>query len=427
MAIQDAAADVRVDALFDNTPSVNACPYPHYDAVRAEPGLHYSAAVDAYLITRHADAQEVLRDWQRFSNKIPFGRVTIQREREAIKALLETEPDLADLLARLKPRRAPMLVSADPPLHMRQRRLLQNLFSPRYITDSHDFVRDLTRRLIDAFADQPTVELVNALAVPMPVQVIAVLMGVEPERQADFKRWSDCFVSATGEGGDVVAAIRGQTELFDYFKQQIDERRARPRDDLVTRVMDARQPGDEPFTDDEVIAVLSQMLVAGNETTSALIASSLMILAQHPDLADRLRREPERIPDFVEEVMRLETPAKATFRTVIADTTVGGFPVPAGGQLMILFGAANRDPAACPSTRVELDPVPKMRHVGFGNGQHFCLGAPLARMEAKIVVEEMLGRFARIELAEPEAGLDYVPIDITRSLARLDLKLTPRG
>jgi len=420
------AIEIEIEDLFGDAQAIHACPFHHYDAVREQPGLVYSPTMEAYLVTRLADAREVLSDASRFSNKVPFGRVAMRKEREATKELMAKDQDISDLVARLKPRRAPMLASADPPIHLRQRRLLQNLFSPKYTRSYEDYVTALADSFIDRFPDGE-VEFVAALSVPLPVEVIATLMGVEPARGEDFKRWSNSFFFATGSKVDeskIATAIREQVELFDYFTAQIADRRANPRDDLVTKVIEARQAGDEPFTDDEVVAVLSQMLVAGNETTTGLLSSCMLHLARRPELIDRLHAEPERIADFCEEVLRLECPAKANTRTVLVDTTVGGFPVEAGSQIMVLHVAANRDPAAFKS-EVDLEARNKARHVGFGNGEHFCLGAELARMEARVVVGAMVRRFRRLSL-KPGHEPEYIPLNTTRALDNLYLCLEPR-
>ncbi len=418
---------IEIEDLFGDEQAIHACPFGHYDAVRAQPGLVWSPTMEAWLVTRLEDAQEVLRDASRFSNKVPFGRVAMRKERAATKELMAKDQAISDLVARLKPRRQPMLASADPPIHLRQRRLLQNLFSPKYTRSYEDYVRRLADRFIDGFAEAPEVEFVKALSVPLPVEVIATLMGVEPARGEDFKRWSNSFFFATGSQVDesmIATAIRDQVELFDYFTAQIADRRASPREDLVTKVIDARQAGDEPFTDDEVVAVLAQMLVAGNETTTGLLSSAMLHLARQPALIDRLHAEPERIPDFCEEVLRLECPAKANIRTALVDTEVGGSRVQAGDQLMVLHVAANRDPAVFKS-EVDLDAKSRGRHVGFGSGEHFCLGAELARMEARAVVGAMVRRF-RLWSIKPGTEPEYIPLNTTRALASLHLSLAPR-
>lgn len=424
---------IAIDDLFSGRDAVHACPHGHFDAIRAMEGLPYSAAVDAYLVARYEEAREVLGDPARFSSKVPFGRVAMRTERDAVAALTAEDPELATLLASLKPRRIAMLASADNPAHKRQRRIVQTAFSGKRISAITPWIRATTAGLIDALeagtrGGERAVDVVAGLAVPLPVHVIAQMLGVDPSRHDQFKRWSDDFIFAAGAGNaDIEAlkrALRGQQALFAYFAEQAERRRTEPGDDLLSGIVTAYAEAGDEIDPDEIVAMATQLLVGGNETTSALIAASLHLLARRPDIAAALRTAPGTIPQFVEEVVRREGPAQANFRVATCDTMVGGVPIAKGQQLMVMYNAANLDPAAFGSAPIGTSFPTGARHVGFGFGEHFCIGAPLARLEARIAIELTLERFATIALPA-ETELRYANTYLSRALVNLPLELRP--
>lgn len=423
----NATDDLNIADLFANDPAVKGCPFAHFAKVREMPGLYFAPDVEAYLITRYADAVEIFSDSERFSSKIPFGRVAMRKEREAIDTLRAGHPELDGLFSDLRPRRIPMLASADPPVHKRQRRLVQAAFSPKRLGKAEPWLRQTTERLVDGFAEDELVDAVPALTVPLPVSAIAILMGVDDNRQAQFKRWSDSFFSGgNGDADQVTAALHGQVELFAYIAEQIAENRARPSDSIIADVLEASERTDDPLSVPEMQAMFSQLLVAGNETTTGLLGSCLLTLARRADLFDALAESPDAIPRFVDEVLRREFPVAANFRTVTCDTTVGGVPVEAGSQLMILQGAVNNDPARFGDRDLTTDFAVEGRHVTFGGGIHFCVGAPLARLEARIVVETVTQRFATLSL-EPGETLRYAPFYMNRALSYLPVRVVRRN
>lgn len=422
----DIGTGVVMRELFSNDAGVRACPFDHFASARAQSGLIYHSDIEAFVVSRHADMLEVLRDPELFSSWIPFGRVAARRERDTVTALLANEPDLAVLVSDLKPRRTPVLVNCDPPDHMRQRRLVQGAFAGKRISAAEPGVEALAEALIDGFAGRQVVDVVPELSIALPVRVIALMLGVDDSRQADFKRWSDDFMNAAGNDGHtrdvMVAAMRGQGELFAFLRAEIADRRDNPREDVITDLLLARQAGDEPFSENEILAMCSQFLVAGNETTTALIGNALLILARDAELADALRADIARVPAFLEEVLRRESPIQGVFRTATADTVLAGQEIKAGQQVFLMHGSANRDTAAFKDTPLDKDFVAQPRHVAFGFGEHFCLGSGLARMEARVVITTMLRRFSLIALAGDE--VEYGSTYMIRSLKALPLRLT---
>lgn len=427
LSVVDAATDRLLGEIFSPDAEVRRCPFDRFSVLRGQSGLPYSADIEAFVVSRHADMLEVLRQPEMFSSWLPFGKVSARREKEVVNALLAREPDLLGLVADLKPRRTPVLVNCDPPEHMRQRRLVQGAFAGKRISAVEPGVYALTHSLIDAFQQKGVVDLVPELAVALPVKVIALMLGVSDARQMDFKRWSDDFMNAAGNDGHsrdvMVAAMRGQGELFDFLRGEIADRRAHPREDLITDLLQARQAGDEPFSENEILAMCSQFLVAGNETTTALIGSALLTLARDAELADALRADPARVSAFLEEVLRRDGPVQGVFRTATQEVVIAGQMIQAGQQVFLLHGSANRDEASFRDEKLDASFVAQPRHVSFGFGEHFCLGSGLARMEARVVITAMLERFSAIEVVD-DAGIAYGETYMMRSLKALPLRLT---
>ncbi|WP_229710661.1 cytochrome P450 [Novosphingobium indicum] len=420
---------VPVGAAFTDNREVRRCPFDLWERIREQPGLYYHEPIEAWIAARHADVMQVVRDPVLFSSKLPFGKVAARKDREVLEPLLENDPEVAQLIKGLKPRRTPVLVNCDPPNHARQRRLVQGSFVGKRINDAEPMVENLARELIDGFPADGKLDLVSAFAVPLPVHVIARLLGADDEQQQHFKRWSDDFMRTAGNvelsHEVVVASMRGNLELYDYLRKQIADRRTNPRDDLLTSIIEARQPGDEPFSEDELLAMFSQFVVAGNETTTALIGSSLLTLAREPHFIDELYEDESKIARFIDEILRREAPVQSSFRIATQDTEVAGQPIKAGEQILLMYGAANRDESVYGDPAIDLD-AKRPNHLAFGFGEHFCLGSNLAKMEAKIALKVFLDTFVRFPL-QPDAVIDYAGTYQVRSLLGLPVTLQPRG
>ncbi|MFA5632498.1 MAG: cytochrome P450 [Porticoccaceae bacterium] len=423
------ANTLDIDELFTGGQEVRRCPYNHFEAIREHEGLYYSPVVEAYIVGREADVFEVLNKKDDFSYKAPFGLVAMRKESQAIKGLMAENSEMSELMASLRPRRIPMLASCDPPAHTRQRKIAQAAFTPKRIAQLAPRIQELADELIDAFDTSGKVDFIKQFAIPLPVSVIATMMGVDRSQYRQFRKWSDDFFFAASSGKttpeQLDEALHGQVDLFTYFAEQVEKRRANPREDLITDIIFAHEAeGEEPLSLEEMQAMLGQLLVAGNESTGALLSSCLHYLARKPEVADVLRQRPEKIPNFVEEMIRLEAPSNSFFQYCVRDTTIGGVPIPAGSQVMLSYGAAGRDPAAHSDIDFTADDNPRPSHISFGYGRHFCIGAPLARKEANLAVETMLRRFSDIRLAEGETPL-FMTSYLARGLSYLPLKLPP--
>lgn len=403
---------------------VMACPYPHLATLRDTAPVVWSEAAGAFVVTGHELVVEVARDTARFSNEFGrAGRPVPPEWRERIDAVIaEGYP------------RVQVLLTSDPPAHTRYRRLVSKAFSPRAIAALEPTIRSICDRLVAGFVDGEQVEFVRAFAVPLPVEVIARALNV-PDRDLDlFKAWSDATASAIGTAIDVdglEASERAINEFQRYFAAQLDERRADPRDDILTHLLHARiddaEAAEAGVTDQrplemaELLRILQQLLVAGNETTTSLLGDAMVLLARHPDEWQRMRAEPERIPVVVEEALRLATPSSAIWRIAKADTELGGVTIPAGSRLIITWMSANRDEAVfadgdafCPGRDRQRE------HLAFGFGVHHCLGAPLARLEARLALEALTRRIASFTLVD-ESSLAYGQSFFLRSLQRVDI------
>jgi cytochrome P450 len=402
-------------------------PYPAYAVLRREAPVYPIANRNAYAVSRYEDVALVLRRVELFSSSAMLtaiqggmqGRGSIGmgvsgEEAQRLAELLSTLP-----VNPIEAMRARSLIGSDPPVHGPMRSLVNRGFTPRKIAALEPRVRAIARASLDALDGKDEIELIKEFAIPLPVTVIAELLGVEPERAEDFKRWSD--VSVAGSTG-TAAGLSPETmliafkELSEYMIRVIDERRRSPKDDLITTLTRAEQ-GEQALTPSEVVMFTLLLLVAGNETTTNLLGNTMLALLAHPDQLDLVRREPARIPALVEEALRFDGPIQFLVREARQDTEIAGTKIAKGALVMPLLGSANRDADQFPDgERFDVTRAPQ-GHLGFGFGNHFCLGASLARLEMRVALEELLGRYARFE--RHEERIEYIDSFLIRGLKRL--------
>lgn len=414
-----------VTAVFELDPDAIRCPYPYFDRARDEQPVVYVPDIECWLVTKYADIVQVARDPNTFSSIMPTGPVLARQQAGAVQALLADEPELADKLKALRGGTR-VLLSADPPDHVRQRKLVNRAFTPPKVKAIEPRIHEVANELVDAFAGRGSAELVHEYGVLLPLTIIAECLGVADDELPQFKQWSDDFVAIIGNHAmsrdQLRSLLLSQNEFFVYFGDRITERRAEPRDDLISDLVEATIE-DEPLSDDEILAMLNQFLVAGNETTTKLIASSVRLLLEQPERMDRLRDDPSLIAGFVEESLRLEPPVQGLYRTAVTDAEVGGVPIGAGEHLMLVYAAGNRDaerfaePACLDAHRPHL-----MSHLAFGTGEHFCLGAALARAEGRIAIEVLLDR---LDDLRPADGVDLDRLDYEASYVLHGIRQLP--
>lgn len=383
-------------------PDFRANPYPHFPALLDGPPRQLKLFMPTTVIARYADVVAVLHDHERFTVRrpeIPF------RER--------IDPFGG----------APTILTADPPVHSRLRKLVSKAFTPRRVRELEPRVREITDDLLRHATDSSELEAMATLANPLPVIVIAELLGVSAADHAQFKQWSNDMISSFGQDmatGPSPAGIAAKDALRRYLAEAIKQRSANPAEDLISALITARDEADA-LSENELLAFVVLLLLAGNETTTNLIGNGLLALCRNPEQQDRLRANRELIPSAIEEMLRYDPPVQMTLRIPTETTNVGGTEIAEGSLAFILLAAANRDPAHFPSPEkfdVARDPN---EHVSFGEGIHFCLGAPLARLEGAIAIEAMLEKFPRLQLANPDAKLEYRGSMALRGLSELRL------
>lgn len=380
-------------------PEALSNPYPGYKVLREHRPVHWNDLFEAWVFTRYDDVDAVLMH-PRFSADRAKART---RFSEMIRQQQERFGPFSQ---------APTMLTSDPPEHTRLRRLVSKAFTPRAVEDLRPRIREIVSELLDGVAGRETFDLVDEIAYPLPVIVIAEMLGVPPEDRAEFKRWSNDVV-ATLSGPFTPPAVierarKAIDELVEYMSGFIAERRARPRNDLISRLIAAEDDG-QVLSEMEIFSTTILLLIAGNETTTNLIGNAMYSLLTQPDQLDLLRSDADLMPSAVEELLRFNGPVQATGRVAMEDIEVGGATVREGQIAFVLLGSANHDPAKFPDPeRLDLTRNPT-DHLAFGDGIHFCLGAPLARAEAQITLGALLERYPQMELAgEPTWGGTFI-------------------
>jgi cytochrome P450 len=404
-------AAIRFDPL---DPEQRANPYPTYALLRREQPVYHSAALDLWVVTRYDDVLAVLKDDETFSSRNALRSAPHEPPPEVRAVLAEGWPDM------------PIIVDSDPPLHTRIRRPITKAFTPRRVAELEPRIAALAGELVDGFAADGEADLVERFAWPLPLRVMGELIGVPAgdlpwlhERSRD---WLGLY-QATGSLEERIERARGYVAFQRYFVEFMEQRARAPRDDLTSALIAAAAEEDEPLSLAELAGVPLDLLVAGHVTVTRAIGSALVLLLDHPDALRELRADPSLVPGAVEELLRLESPAQGLFREATRDVEVGGVLLPKGARLMVHFGAANRDEQVFGPDAERFDPRREEvgRHVAFGKGIHFCIGAPLARLELRIALPLLLERLPGLRRADDEP-LAYDPIFFARGLARLLLR-----
>jgi cytochrome P450 len=380
-------------------------PYPYYQALLDGPPRTIDLfGQPAVIVTRYADVTAILRDHARFSS------------------VQQLTPEVRQ---RGLFRGAATMLFSDPPVQTRLRRLVSRDFTPRRIREIELRIREIATHLLDEVERRGSLEVMADLANALPVMVIAEMLGVPPQQYQTFKEWSDIIIA----GGNTVPGqpipdyvVEVTDQLRSYFAREIERRRTQPGPDLISALV-AAHVDNEAMSAEELIAFVVLLLVAGNETTTNLIGNGMLALGRHPDQMELLRRSPELGPRAIEEMLRYDGPVQATSRRATADVEIGGTAIPAGAECFVLLAAANHDPAQFADPD-RFDISREVRdHVAFGEGVHFCIGAPLARLEGAIAIGETLRRFPTLRLANPAAPLTYKGSYFLRGLDSLKMEI----
>jgi cytochrome P450 len=386
------------------SPELRLNPFPLYAMMRENSPVFYLPDNDLWLVFRYEDVKTVLNDHKHFTNQ--HGAAHPNPERDPV---IENS-----------------MISQDPPRHTQLRGLVSKAFTPKAIADLEGRIREVTNQLLDQVIERGNMELAEDLTIPLPVVVIAELLGVHPKDRTQFKRWSDHIIASADSfvtGHVEPEHQKSKDEMYAYFRGVMAERQQHPQNDLISQLLQVDVDG-QRLSSEEVLSFCWLLLVGGNETTTSLLGNTIVTLLEHPDVLARLRAHPELIPQAIEEVLRYRSPAQSMFRVVKAEITLSGQTLKPGQRVVALIGSANRDPEAFPEPdKFDIDRNPNP-HIAFGHGIHFCLGAPLARLEGKVALQIILERLQDLERANDE------PLEPMRGIlvmgpARLPLRFRP--
>jgi cytochrome P450 family 150 subfamily A5 len=413
---------------YFRTPAIYQDPYPYYEYLRAHGPVWREPHWGVVMITGFDEVLQVYNDAATFSscNTVagPFVKFPVAFEGDDISAIIDEHRDSLPF--------SDQLPSFDPPKHTEQRGLLLRLITPKRLKENEEFMWQLADRTIDEFVDRGECEFVSDYAKPFTLLVIADLLGVPEADHETFRAQLQGDHRPTRQSSGGAMAHKPLEFLYARFTEYIEELRREPRDDVMSGLTTATFPdGSIPDVHD-VALIAANLFSAGGETTARLLGSALQRLAEDPELQQLLRDERHRIPDFIEEILRLESPIQGEFRLVRVSTTVGGVDLPAGTTVMAHNGAANRDPRHFEAPgELRLGRADGRHHLGFGFGIHTCVGAPLARAEARVSLERIFDRMSDIRISEREHGpagarhYEYSPIYMLRGHEQLHVEFTP--
>jgi len=407
---------------------VRANPYPYYRALRDEAPVYRVEGLGAYAVTRYADVHFILTHPELFSSdamRTMFisARPGTDPSRDpefvtSMIALAQALPFSAQEMITAR-----QLISTDPPEHGVMRKIVSRGFTPRRIASYETRVREVVAECMRKLYDCGEFDLVRDFAIPVPTVIIAEMLGIEPERHEDFKRWSDAVISQSsgsrrGQSLRETGYIEVIRELSHYLVSVIEARKVEPAEDLVTTLI-AAQEGDGVLTPMEVVAFALLLLVAGNETTTNLIGNAVNTLLAHPEQLEAVRRRPELIPAVIEETLRYEGPIQFLFRRTREAVEVAGTTLEPNTFVVPILGSANRDERQFSNPDIFDIARDTTGHVGFGLGAHYCLGASLARLEARIALEALIGELPK--LRRRSSVIEYVDSFLIRGPHHLEL------
>jgi cytochrome P450 len=404
-------------------------PYPYFDDLRARCPVQREDRYGVYMVTGYEEACAVYADADTFSScnsvtgPFPGFPVPLEGQGDDVSELIEQHRDKLPF--------SDQIITMDPPKHRDHRHLLMRQLTPKRLKENEEFVWRLADRQIDEFIERGECELIADYANPFTLFVIADLLGVPEDEHEEFRE-----ALARRPHGDAVGSTKDSMSqnplawLYDRFSGYVEDRRHEPRGDVLTALATTTFPNGELPEVIDVVRVAANVFAAGQETTVRLLGNALQLIGDDPDLQQLLRERRDLIQDFVEETLRLESPVKGDFRLARRGATVGGVDVPAGAVVMVLNGAANRDPRHFESpAELQVERGNSREHLAFGRGVHSCPGGSLARLEARASIERLLDRTSNIRISEEHHGppgdrrYQYVPTYILRGLTKLHLEL----
>lgn len=388
-------------------PQTVECPYEFYKALRADGGVYRVPGRGFYLVSRYDTAMNVIKDTDTFSSKAGVA-----------------VPSTPDGSHSPEPGAVHTLLTADPPEHRKYRELVNTAFSAKRVAALEGSIRSITDDLIDSFIDAGTCDLIYDFSVPLPLIVISDALGLPREKLRQFKEWSDGIARFGGltTAEDDAKIMAQMAEFSAYVDEVIRDRADNLGDDFISELITARFDGERPLNGAELNSIVTQFLVAGNETTTGTIAAGMWLLLTHPEQMETVTRDPSLIPNFVEEVLRFESPVQAHFRMATKDTVLDGVEISKGAGVGVMYGCCNRDERIFPDSETfDIKRRNASRHLAFSQGVHYCPGALLGRLETVIAFQHLLSRLKNIRIDENKSDLSHMPSFTHRSMRKLVL------
>lgn len=401
-------------------PQIQECPYEYYSAMHADEPVHYDEGADTYLITSYDLVAEAAKDVETFSSEMDLRREGGGPSSDKSDELFKRDGYLVE----------DVLTQVDPPRHTIFRNMVNMLFVGPVANKMESYIEAHVDTLIDSFIENGEVEFFSQFAIPLPLDLIADQLGVPREDKLKFKAWTDAIIETLGimlteeRKLECTALI---IEFQNYFVEKMEEKRDQPSDDIISTIAVARNEEEKrEFTVEERLALIQQILVAGNETTRNHLAKSMMFLSEYPEVQTKLRDDPSLIKNFIEETLRLESPVQGMFRKTTKDIEFGGTHIPSGSKVLLMYAAANRDPEHFPNPdQLDISRKNAKRHLAFASGPHACIGAMLARKEIHVAIRQILRRLDNIALKDDHPPIRHKPNLILRGMdGELNLTFT---
>ena len=409
-----------LEATTPISPEVLACPHAYNARLRREAPVYRCTHTGIVFVSDYEHVREVAKNYRVFSNR--FG--------QAMRSEGEVDPRIIEAQKEGYPPVDTMLTQ-DPPLHRRYRGMVNQAFTARRVATLAPSIEQLCHELIDGFIEAGRCEFVTTFAERVPMTVIADQLGVPLSDYELFKTWSDAFVaqlSRLASPEEELAAVKLIVEFQKYFAAKLAERRENPRDDIISDIVNARLDDERPLEIPEMLSILQQLLVAGNETTTHCISEGLLLLIQNPDQHQLLKDDPSLIENFTEEVLRLASPTANMWRVATEDARIGDVDVAAGSMVQIRFSSADRDETVfAEPERLDVTRSNVSSHMAFGHGVHMCIGASLARKELNVAFSVLLERLDNLALDCAPEELYYAPNVLLRGLSALPLRFKARA
>jgi cytochrome P450 len=408
------------EALSLMSPEVQNCPWTFYQHLHSRCPVYRMPETGFFVVTRWDDCRTVLADTETFSSDANISKgLSAERSRQRQQMLSDRGWGHQSVLHR-----------ADPPEHTRYRKMVNRVFSPRRVRDLVPDIEQVTNDLIDAFVDRGECEFFSEFAQPLPGTVIAEQLGLDRSEIVKFKRWGDAMLAPASRvlsEEELIRCVELELEAQHHFARVFEARRAEPRDDIMSALVHVHEEidGEVELTMNELQDFMYQFITGGFETITSGLAHAMWLLVRHPDELARLRADRSLMKGFVEEALRIESPVQGQARIATRDAEIRGVPIPAGSIIDVRFGAANHDAAEFPEPdRFDITRANAGNHIAFGNGTHYCIGAPLARTEMQIAFTILLDRLADLELARPLPSPEHHPTLFYLSMRELPITFT---